>query len=142
MLYSKDITVPANTAETAKQTTDLKIADGVIHKVSILFPTGCVCLVKIQMFEGGHQFISSTEGQYLSGDGEAVDIPEFYEIKGGPRYITIKTWNLDDTYDHTLQIRIYVLPKEYLLPAGQAETFIQMLRHIFVDKFELKKIEI
>lgn len=134
MLYSIDITTPKNTPETSKKITKLKVSDGVIHKVGIVFPSGCAGLVKIQMFEGGHQFISSTEGQYLSGDGEVVTIPDFYEIKRAPRYITIKTWNEDDTYDHTLQIRIYMLPKKYLMPAGATEGIIESMRALFLPK--------
>lgn len=134
MLYSTDIKVPKNTPITAKQVTKLKVSDGVIHKVGIVFPSGCAGLVKIQMLDGGHQFISSTEGQYLSGDGEVVTIPDFYEIKTAPRFITIKTWNDDDTYDHTLQVRIYMLPKRFLMPAGATEGIIESMRALFLPK--------
>lgn len=136
-LYSLDITTDANTAEASKKLTQMKVNDGVIHKIDIVFPPGCAGLVKMQMLDGGHQFVSSTEGQYLSGDSETINIPEFYEIEGGTRNITIKTWNLDDTYPHTIQVRIYILPKNVLLPVGAYEGIIASMKALFVDRFKL-----
>lgn len=139
MLYSKDILVKANTLETDRKKETIKVSDGIIHLVEIWFRNGCRGYVKVVMFDGSHQFVSSSEGQYVSGDGTVVKIPEFYEIKGGPRQIRVEAWSPGSSYNHTIQARIYVLPKEHLLPAGMAETFIQMLRHVFVDAFERGK---
>lgn len=131
MIYSASITTPANTAEADAELTRIKVTNGVIHEIGIFFPAGCAGLVYCQIFEGGHQFVPSTEGQFLRGDSILIDSKEFYEITGAPRFVTIKTWNLDDTYDHTIEIYIKQLPKLILLPELMLAQAIDTLSRLF-----------
>ena len=130
MIYTASIETSANTTEANATKTELKITDGVIHEVSVYFPPGCAGLVYCQIFEGGHQFVPSTEGQFLRGDGILIDSKEFYEIDTAPRWITIKTWNLDESYDHTIEVMIKQLPKYVLLPVGAYEGVISALKSL------------
>ena len=130
MIYTASIETSANTSEANATKTELKVTDGVIHEVSVYFPPGCAGLVYCQIFEGGHQFVPSTEGQFLRGDGILIDSKEFYEIDDAPRWITIKTWNLDDTYDHTIEVFIKQLPRWAILPAGAYEGVIGALKNL------------
>jgi len=130
MIYTASIQTSANTTEANAKKTELKVTDGVIHEVSVYFPSGCAGLVYCQIFEGGHQFVPSTEGQFLRGDGILIDSKEFYEIDTAPRWITVKTWNLDDTYAHTIEVFIKQLPKYAILPAGAYEGVIGALKSL------------
>jgi hypothetical protein len=130
MIYTASIETTFSTSEANAKVTEIKVTDGVIHEVSVYFPSGCAGLVYCQIFEGGHQFVPSTEGQFLRGDGILIDSKEFYEIDTAPRWITVKTWNLDDTYNHTIEIMIKQLPKYVLLPAGAYEGIIYALKSL------------
>ena len=130
MIYTASIITLANTAEANAKKTDIKVTNGVIHEVSVYFPPGCAGLVYCQIFEGGHQFVPSTEGQFLRGDNIPIDSKEFYEITGAPRWITIKTWNLDDTYDHTIEVFIKQLPRFAILPIGAYEGVMGALKSL------------
>jgi len=116
MQFVKQITIPANTSRINQTSNDLKVSTGVIHRISIVFPAGCAGLAKVALFDGGHPIAPSTNGQYFSGDDRVVDFPEFYEITTGTRTITIKTYNLDDTHNHTIIVEIYILPKWVAAP--------------------------
>ena len=128
MIYTASILTSANTTETSAKKTELKVTDGVIHEVSVYFPPGCAGLVYCQIYEGGHQFVPSTEGMFLRGDDILIDSKEFYEISDAPRWITIKTWNLDESYDHTIEVMIKQLPKYAILPAGAYEGVMSALK--------------
>jgi len=44
VIYSWDLTTPANTPEGAPKEWILEMAHGVIHQVNIIFPAGCAGL--------------------------------------------------------------------------------------------------
>ena len=107
MQYTTEITIPANTTQTNAIDTKLKLANGILHKVDIVFPGGCKSLVHVACFFGGHPVIPSTEPQSYSGDNESIIIPEFTKLYWGKNKITIRTWSLDDTFKHIVLLRFY-----------------------------------
>ena len=136
MNYTVDFTLNSGGSSANPQVKYVKVTDGVIHKIQIVFPAGCSGLVHVAIYDGGHPIAPSTAGQYYRGDDEVVDFPEFYEIKGGTRYLQIIGWNEDDTYDHTIMVRIFILPRWAIMPAGAAEGLIHALRSLFKAKEE------
>jgi len=132
MIYTASITTSANTSEANAKQTKIKITNGVITQVIIIFPAGCVGLVNVQFFMGGHQFVPSTEGQVLKGNDILITSPEFLEINDAPRIITIKTWNDDDTYDHTVEILITQLEAIAIPQLALAEGIVRSLKNLFI----------
>ena len=118
---------------------NIKAARGVIHKVDIVFPSGCAGLVKVAIFLGSSPMIPSTAGMTISGDGEIVNIPEFVNLRKDFNIITIKGFNEDDTYDHTILFRIYVLPKAVLLPVGATEGILAGLKSLVLRPIIIKQ---
>ena len=116
MDYVKEITIPANTLETSKQETTLNVVKGVIHRVRVYFPFGCMGLAKVQIFRGQQQLWPSTDGEYYAGNGTEVDFKEFLEIEATSEDLIIKTWNEDDTYDHTIRVTLSVLQADEVDP--------------------------
>ena len=132
MIYTASVITDKNTTKKNPKETSLKITEGIISKVSILFPKGCVGLVFCQLFIGGHQFVPSTEGQFLRGNDILIESPEFLEINTAPRTITIKTWNLDDTYDHSVEVMITQLPHRAFPELGFFEGVVKSLKTLFL----------
>jgi len=140
MIYTASILTPANTLEANAKQTEIKITNGVITQVMILFPTGTAGLVNVQFFMGGHQFVPSTEGQVIKADGVLITSPEFIEVNDAPRIITVKTWNLDDTYDHTIEVLITQLEKQAIPTLALAEGIVKSLKNLFLRERN-KKLE-
>ena len=116
MLYEIALVIPANTAETAKTETKIKVWGGVLHSVHIHIPNGCAGLAHAQLVQGGHQFAPSTEKQSFYGDGTDIKYPEHLELKPGWNTITLRGWNTDTAFEHTITAWIGVLPEEYVSP--------------------------
>jgi len=132
MLHSKHITIPANTTEANATKTRFKVNQGVIYRVWINFPPGCAGLARLRIFHEGHPFLPVDDDAYINGNDYVYEYPVMYEIKEAPEEITIEAWNLDDTYDHTLDVQFLIIPKEWVLPVGSYEGIIAALKSLFV----------
>ena len=141
MQFIKDITFTKGKTEQTIETTDLKVSGGIIHRINIQFPAGCAGLVNVQIYDGGHPIAPTTQGQYYRGDDEIVEFNEFYPIIIAPRLLTIKGFNTDDTYNHQIQVRIFILPKEVLLPVGATEGILAGLKRLVLRPIVIKESE-
>jgi len=108
MIYSFEIAIAANTAEAAAQETAIKLAPGKVTRVEVLFPGGCAGLVHARILRGAQQLWPSNPSSNFSGDGEVISIDEEYDMIESGYELTAKTWNDDDTFAHTIQIRLGV----------------------------------
>jgi len=109
MIYTKAITVPANTPENNRQRNYLKVSAGVLHEIEFHFPPGCENLVKTQLFLGGHPLFPSTEGQYIAGDTFPIRFKDYVKLNAGANILSFLTFNEDEFYPHTIRIRISIL---------------------------------
>jgi len=126
MLYSWDITVPANTTVADPVRQDLKLGYGVVSQVTVLFPPGCARLVHLRIFRGANQIWPSTSDQDLSGDTFPIEWPEYYELVNHPFVVVARLWNEDDTYEHTVTIRIAVLPRKAVVAYALADALSRL----------------
>ncbi len=109
MFYDFAITVSANTAKAAPTTQELKLTHGVIHRVEVEFPAGCAGLVHCGLLQGIHQLWPTNPDGSFASDDYVIAIYEDYELATEPYVVKFVGWNLDDTYDHTVTVRIGVL---------------------------------
>lgn len=116
MFYRYSITTPANTPITAKLHTDLKIAYGIIHLVEIQFPPGPIGLLHLHINDALHQLFPYNPDGHFSSDNVNISFREFIPVLIAPFLLTAYTWNLDDTYEHEVIIRIGILPPEVVAP--------------------------
>jgi hypothetical protein len=103
-----ELTTPAGTAIENALELELKLTEGTISQVWMVHPEGCQGLAHAAIFEGIHQrYPHNPEGSY---HGNAVPMiwDDNYELKA-PALLKLKTWNEDDTYDHTVYVRITIL---------------------------------
>lgn len=118
MYYDVSFTIPANTAEAAPQEQQVKLAHGVIHRVEIGFPSGCAGLAHFQIRHGLYQVWPTNAQGSFNTDDYTIPIDDHYDLFEEPYILTLVGWNLDDTYDHTLEVRIGILPPGMLMPGA------------------------
>lgn len=111
MLYAWDITVPANTLQADPLEQLLKLTHGVITKVSVKYPAGCHGLVQVRLLHEESPLVPLNKDTWLTADDEAVETPEYFELDTQPFALKFVGVNNDDTYPHTITVRITVLPK-------------------------------
>lgn len=114
MFYVFPITTPANTAETAKQKTILALARGKITQVQVHFPSGQIGLTHIGINRGLHQFLPTNAEANFSTSGETISIVEDFRLDSAAYQLEAYTWNLDNTYEHTITVRVQLeaLPEQ------------------------------
>jgi len=135
MLHSKHITVPANTSASSPQITRFKVNKGVMYRSYLNFPPGCAGLVQFRMSLEGSPILPVEKDAYIIGDGIVFEYPLYVEIAEEPMEIVIETVNLDDTYDHSLDLQLLIVDKQWVLPVGAYEGIIAALKSIFTRRF-------
>lgn len=116
MVYSYKISVPANTAETDAQVTELPLTRGKLHRLFILIPAGHRGLAHLQLYRGLHQVFPISPGESISGDEVPIAIDPGYEISETPYQLEAHTWNTDDTYEHKFYLIFGVKEREAAVP--------------------------
>jgi len=115
-MFEYAVTTPANTPSTAPLETRLKITEGIVDRVEIEFPLGCCGLLHVRLFRGEDQLVPLNPDGDVASDGQVVRAELSYPVKGPPTDLLCRSWNEDDTYSHTVRIRITVTrpatPKE------------------------------
>jgi hypothetical protein len=101
MLYSQDITVPADTAIADYTSTTMKLTKGVVTRVVVFFPWGCAGLCGVQIIRGTWQVFPLSRGEWLVGNDRPIDFHTEIALTTEPYELIVRAYNLDDTYDHT-----------------------------------------
>ena len=139
MLYSKQITFPANTTEATATRSKFKVNKGVISSVWVTFPAGCAGLVKLRIYHEGHPFLPVNQDNYLRGSGVTFEFPVMFEIIEEPMLLTVEGWNEDDEYDHIIDVLFLILPKALVLPVGATEGILESLKSLIIRPLIIKE---
>ncbi len=116
MIFSHNITTPANTPQETPLRTEIELTKGIIHKVELEFPVGNQFLHRVQLLrEGSFMFPTNPQG-YFTSEGNIISYREFVEIKDYPFSLWVHSWNLDETYAHSVILRLGVLKKRIIAP--------------------------
>ena len=130
-IYTK--TIKKNTTEENPDTIDiLPLAWGIIHEIKVFFPPGCRNYAHVKLLDGLHQVFPTNTSGNCAADGETVGGIEWYSMERPGACLFLYAWNTSTSYDHTVTIRIGVIPREILLPLhtelGTLNTFMSMFR--------------
>ncbi len=134
MLFSRHITIPANTSQANSINTKVKVSVGYITKIWVTFPAGCIGLAKLRIYNEGHPFLPDEQNEYISGDNYTFDYPVMFPIKEEPMTLTIQTWNEDTAYQHIVQVQMLVLPGKIALPLEGLGNLVMGLISLFKRK--------
>jgi hypothetical protein len=110
MFYAWDIIITAGTEEANPKTQILKLSKGVITKAELKFPAGCHGLVKARLHFHEFLLIPLSRGEWVTGDDEAIATESYYEMGSTPYELKFLACSPSCTYDHTITVRVQVLP--------------------------------
>uniref|UniRef100_A0A6M3IDQ3 Uncharacterized protein n=1 Tax=viral metagenome TaxID=1070528 RepID=A0A6M3IDQ3_9ZZZZ len=127
MLFQASITIPKNTAFGSPTIATLKIAHGIITKIMVRPRPGHAGLAHLIILHHEHQIAPSTENMDLHGDAPPIDWEEYYESYQPPYELKLKGWNDDDTYPHTFDVYVAILPRKAVL----ALAIVDAIKSIF-----------
>jgi hypothetical protein len=115
----------------------LPVDAGLVYQVEFEFPPGCSGLAHVAVFDGALQVWPINMGQFFASDAYVISFSETYMKKTKPHEFVIMGFNEDETYEHTIQIRIGLVSKnEYIsrfLPAYNLPEMKVMLQEIIKE---------
>ena len=115
MLFEASITITSGKTKADHQVEILKIAHGMITKIMVRPRPGHHALAHLVILHHEHQIAPSTENMDISGDKFPIDWEEYYESYQPPYELKIEGWNEDDTYPHTFDVAVVVLPRKAII---------------------------
>ena len=110
MFYVFPLTIPASTPETAKQITTLELARGTVKRVNVEFPAGHVGLTHLFLRRGLYQVWPSNPEANFKSSNETIAWEDDYKLDTQPYHFVAYAWNEDDTYEHTITVRLELEP--------------------------------
>lgn len=131
MIYQTTITTPITLYATSPLRTVLKVSKGLVYKIEVDFPPGPQSLLKVRIFDGGHQMWPSSPDEYFQTDDYCIAFDDTFLKLAEPFQFDILTWNEDDTYDHSVTVRIGLVTEElYMARFLPSMAYEQLLRLI------------
>ena len=115
MIYAFDITTVASTTSGSPKRTPLKVTKGLVYQVEVEFPPGPLGLCHVVIFDGGYQIWPSNSESSFHGDNGYITFPDTYLKMSEPYEFVAVTWNNDDTYNHTIHIRLGMVSDEVFM---------------------------
>lgn len=131
MFFQAEILTPANTPASAPIIHRLAIYPGVTTQQWVGFPRGCYGLAHMQIWYWEWQVWPWTPQTSFHWNDYMFTFYDRYPITEEPLEFVIKTWNLDDTYPHTLTFAVTVEaapPEEELRALRRALEMLGLLR--------------
>jgi hypothetical protein len=122
MLFEKSITIPITATQANPTVVMMGIAKGIITKIMVRPRPGHMALAHCVILYHEHQIAPSTESMDLHGDTFPIDWEEYYESYQPPYELKIKGWNEDETYEHTFDIFVAILPRRGIVATSTADT--------------------
>jgi hypothetical protein len=110
MYFCYDITIPYNTLEKLPYRAYLRFTKGIITEVAIKFPAGCHGMVQARFYRHEQQLIPLTRDEWITGDDETVETETYGDLTDFPYQLKLVACSPDTDYDHTITVRVQVLP--------------------------------
>jgi hypothetical protein len=146
MIYASSITTDAGTAEGAREDVILGVISGLIWLFEVDFPPGCCGLLHVQVFDGLYQVLPASVGESLHGDAVTMRFDDLYFKESAPFELKIRSWNEDDTWPHTVQVRVGLAATRAemsrYMPALSFEDFEKMLAESIAQQEVIKQMQL
>jgi len=146
MIYTASIDTVKDTAKAAAQVTRLSVAKGLVYRFEVEFPPGCCGLLHCQVFDGSYQVYPTSRDDSFHSDARNISFDDSYLKTAAPFEFTIKTWNLDETWDHNIQVRIAMASSEAFMsrymPSISWNKFQSVLAKAALEQETMKKVVI
>ncbi len=134
MIYERSITIPPNTPAEDPTRVDFAVDRGVIHYLEVEFPAGCAALAHLVIYYNSRQVFPSEADQDFASDNHVVQLNEYLPIDLEPLELSLRGWSDDDTYGHTLRVRVGLLRQEVLQPPDRSIPLLQQLTRLITGR--------
>jgi len=143
MIFVKSITAAVGRDENNPVIEELLIAKGLVYRVEFDFPPGCCGLCHVRLFDGGYQVYPTSRDDSFHGDATCIAFDDCYLKNAAPWVFKVMVWNDDDTWPHTLQVRVGIASSEAFMsrymPSVSWNKFQSLLAKAAIEQEAAKK---
>jgi len=128
--YFTKLTIPKNTPSDNPATKTIEIEGEVLAEIAFLIPPGWTALAHFAVFYGIKQIYPAELGTWVTGDNLYRHVPLRWRLPEPNTTLTIKGYNQDDTYPHTVYLWLLTKPEEEALPWRILADFVEILKRL------------
>lgn len=121
MFYAWNFELTKGRATATREKHILPLERGTIIRCEVVFPVGCANLVYVHVNQALHQVYPKNPDHQFVGDGAVIVSTDEYEIREEPFQLEFYGWNTDEIYNHTVTVRIQLVPKREIVRLALAE---------------------
>ncbi|OFW65462.1 MAG: hypothetical protein A2Y74_01515 [Actinobacteria bacterium RBG_13_63_9] len=111
MIYEFPLTVETAHLVGSPVEEEVKLTHGVVHRVEVEFPAGCVGLVHVAIDHFAHQAWPANPSGSFASDDYVVAFDDYLPLLTPPYKLKLRGWTEGTSYDHTVKVRIGLLPE-------------------------------
>ncbi len=110
-IYAFSITTDPETVAGSPKETDLTLEKGFLAHARVLIPPGHAGLTGLALFKESGQIIPKTDPSWFIGDDYVYEYPVDIDVDlwSGAYKLQAKTYNTDDTFDHTIYLYLMIV---------------------------------
>jgi len=128
--YFTSLNIPAKTPKTAPVEKDIEIEGEILSELAYLIPPGWCALAHFSIFYGIKQIYPEEKDTWVTGDDVYRPVPIRWTLPESPCKLTIKGYNQDDTYAHTVYLWLLTAPIEEAKPWRIIADFVAILKRL------------
>jgi hypothetical protein len=127
-VYAYSLTIPVGYTASNLLEQRCKLSAGILSRILITFPPGCLNLVHVVVLYQAHQIEPWNRDGDLHSDDYTFDLACQHEIIEPDTEVTLRGWNDDTDYDHTVDFVFDVSTP----PDITAESLLQQLNDALI----------
>jgi len=127
--YFVKLEIPADTKETAPKEVSVEVEGHRLEEVAYLIPAGWCALAHFALFYGIYQIYPEEPRTWVTGDNLYRAVPLRWPLPETPCRLTVRGWNEDTKYRHTVYIWLLTRPVEEVLPVQLITQVLNMMRN-------------
>jgi len=128
--YFAKLKIPANTPVDKPVTADVEVEGEVLAEIAYFIPSGWAALAHFAVFYGIKQIYPAEAGTWVTGANLYRPVPLRWTLPESPCKLTIKGYNQDTIYPHTIYLWLLTKPKEEVWPLRILIDFVEILKRL------------
>lgn len=128
--YFTSLEIPKDTPADKPETKDITVEGEILSEVAYLIPPGWQAIPRWALFYGIKQIYPDPEAEWVTGAGLYRSVPLRWPMPESKVKLTVKGYNVDDTYPHTLHVWLLTAPEEEARPWKVIADFVAILKRL------------
>jgi len=128
--YFTSLRIPADTPKDQPETKTVEVEGEFISELAYLIPPGWVGLARFAIFYGIEQIYPDPTLEWVTGNDLYRPVPLRWKLPEPKVTLTIKGYNEDTRYSHTVYLWIRTAPIEVVKPLRILADLVQILKKL------------